>query len=196
MQIKQLRKLNNMTQKELADKLSLTPKAISFYEKEQRFPSKDILLKMSKIFEVSIDYILGNDSQETKGIMIPVLGRVSAGIPLETVTDILDYEEIPKEWASKGEYFALKIKGDSMFPRIVENDVVIVKKQSDVDSGDIGVVLINGEDATVKKIKTVDSGIFLIPLNQLYEPIFYTNEDIEKLPISILGKMVELRGKF
>ena len=98
--------------------------------------------------------------------------------------------------ASQGEHFALKIKGQSMEPRIFEDDVVIVKKQDDCDSGDIAVVLVNGNEATVKRIKKRPEGLMLIPNNPAYEPMFYSNEEIENLPVRIIGKVVELRGKF
>jgi repressor LexA len=125
-----------------------------------------------------------------------VLGEIAAGIPIEAVTDIIDYEEIPEAMARDGEYFALKIKGGSMEPRMLEGDVVIVRKQSMVDTGDIAVVLVNGDSATVKKVKIMPEGIMLIPLNPAYETMFYPKEDVERLPVQILGKVVELRGKF
>lgn len=132
-----------------------------------------------------------------KGVKIPVLGKVVAGIPLEAVEEILDYEEITPELAATGEFFALQIRGRSMEPRMLEGDVVIVKRQDDVESGDVAIVLVNGDEATVKKIKKMDTGITLIATNtSVYEPHFYSNEEIKTLPVQILGKVVELRGKF
>ena len=84
-----------------------------------------------------------------------------------------------------------------MEPRILEGDVVIVKRQPDVESGKIAVVLVNGNEATLKRVKKQKEGITLIATNiSIYEPHFYTNEEIEKLPVQILGEVVELRGKF
>lgn len=128
-------------------------------------------------------------------IKIPVLGYVRAGIPIDAVEEVLDYEEISEEMARQGEYFALQIKGDSMEPRIQEGDVVIVRQQSDIDSGDIAVVLVNGNDATVKKFVKHENGVSLVAFNAKYEPMFYTPKEIQELPVSILGKVVELRGK-
>lgn len=130
------------------------------------------------------------------GIKIPVLGYVRAGMPMEAVEEIIDYEEISEEMARQGEYFGLQIKGDSMEPRIKEGDVVIVRKQSDVISGDIAVVMVNGEDATVKKIVKHENGISLLPFNQAYAPLFYTQDEAVSLPVEIIGRVVELRGKF
>ena len=128
---------------------------------------------------------------------IPVLGDVAAGLPIEVVTDILDYEEISPELTKDGsEYFALRIKGDSMEPKISDGDVVIVRKQEDVDSGQIAIVCVNGENATCKKVMKQSGGILLQPLNPSFTPTFYTTEDILKLPVTILGRVVELRAKF
>jgi repressor LexA len=129
-------------------------------------------------------------------VWIPVLGRVAAGLPIEAVEYIEDYEEITLDMATGGEHFALRITGDSMEPRMKENDVVIVRKQSDCNDGDVAVVIVNGEDATIKRIKKRPEGIMLIPSNPRYEPMFFSNEDVQKLPIAVIGKVVELRAKF
>ena len=160
--------------------------------------------KIASYFGVSVDYLLGNESvsdgppapSRPGSKWIPVLGKVAAGTPIEAVEDILDYEEIDAQTAASGEHFALQIKGQSMEPRIKDGDVVIVRRQDDCDSGDIAVVLVNGDEATVKRIKKEPAGIMLIPSNPSYEPKFYSNAEIENLPVKILGKVVELRAKF
>lgn len=167
-------------------------------------PRAKNLKKIADFFGVSPEYLLSepiDDSTEppvpkNKGVKIPVLGKVQAGIPVEAVEEILDYEEIPESMARHGDYFGLIIRGDSMFPKMVEDDVVIVRKQSNCDSGDIAVILVNGEDATVKKIKKTANGISLIPLNPAFDIVHYSNSEIENLPVSIVGKVVELRRKF
>lgn len=120
-----------------------------------------------------------------------------AGIPIEAVEEILDYEEITPELAATGEFFALQIKGDSMEPTLRDGDVVIVKKQPTVDSGDIAIVLVNGNDATVKEVKESTAGITLIGHNvAVYTPQFYSNKEIQNLPVQIIGKVVEMRRTF
>lgn len=131
-----------------------------------------------------------------KALRIPVLGNVAAGIPIEAIENIIDYEEISEEMAHSGEFFALKIKGDSMEPRICDGDVVIVRKQNYAESGDLVIVLVNGDSATCKKLAKFPSGIRLIPFNQTYEPIFYSNEEIENKPVRIIGRVVENRQKY
>lgn len=206
LKLKKLRENRGMTQAELGKALDISPSAIGMYEQGRRIPDISTLKKISSFFSVSVDYLiennLQNDANKTppssgKGVCIPVLGRVVAGIPIEAVEEILDYEEITPELAATGEFFALKIRGHSMEPRMMEGDVVIVRKQEDVESGDVAIVLVNGNEATVKRVKKQEEGITLIATNtSVYEPHFYSNKEIKNLPVQILGKVVELRGKF
>ncbi len=127
---------------------------------------------------------------------IPVLGDVAAGIPIEAITDVVDYEEIDGALAATGEFFGLRIKGDSMEPRMRDGDVVIVRKQDSAETGDTVVVLVNGDSATVKKIKYGPDGISLIPTNPVHDVQFYSCADVERLPVRVIGKVVELRAKY
>ena len=195
--IYELRKQNGLSQQKLAEILNVHQTAVSQWEKGRTNPDMSILQAMSKYFKVSIDYILNNNStQEKQGIHIPVLGRVAAGVPITAAENIIDYEEIEEELSKTGEFFALKIHGSSMEPRFCKGDVVIVRQQSDVDSGNIAIVLINGEDATCKKVIKQTDGIMLVSINSNYAPMYYTNKEIETLPVKILGKVIELRAKF
>ena len=132
-----------------------------------------------------------------KGVVINVLGRVAAGIPIEAITDIIDTEEISQELARTGDFFGLQIHGDSMEPRMYDGDVVIVRQQDDAESGDIVIALVNGNDATCKRLTKYAGGISLVSLNSAkYEPMVFSNQEIEEKPVRIIGKVVELRGKF
>lgn len=201
--LKRLREEKEMTQAELGKALEISPSAIGMYEQGRRTPDIPTLKKIASYFNVSLDYLLGNapgkavqQQSAGRGVRIPVLGRVVAGIPIEAVEEILDYEEITPELAATGEFFALKIRGHSMEPRMMEGDVVIVRRQDDVDSGDVAIVLVNGDEATVKRVKKQEEGITLIATNtSVYEPHFYSNKEIAELPVRILGRVVELRGK-
>lgn len=137
-----------------------------------------------------------NVSKRKAGIKIPVLGHVAAGVPITAVEEVLGYEEIEEGLASTGDFFGLQIKGNSMEPRISEGDVVIVRKQNDIESGDIAIVLVNGDDATCKRVLKHGDGISLISLNPAYPPRVYTAEEIRSLPIQIIGRVMELRAKF
>ena len=178
---------------------------LSQYVNGKSNPDNEKIFLLSKVFDVSEAWLLGYDvprnkieinEEENQGIKIPVLGTVPAGIPITAVEDIIDYEEIPKTWENQGEFFGLKIKGDSMYPTLENGDVVIVRKQSTADNGDTVIVMVNGDDATCKRYERSDTGIMLIPNNNAYSPTFYTNEEIESLPLTIIGKVVELRRKF
>ena len=204
--LKQLRNEKKINQRELANFLKVAPSTISMYESGQREPNFEVLESLADFFNVDLNYLLGKsdkttklmieDSQPPQGLQIPVLGNVAAGIPISAVEDILDYEEIPLSWQSQGEFFALRIKGDSMQPKIDDGDVVIVRQQSDANSGDTVIALVNGDDATCKKLQKTDNGIMLVSTNPNYLPMFFTNEEILTKPVVILGKVVELRSKF
>lgn len=196
--LRELRNQHNVTGEELGKAISVSKNAISNWENNRRMPDNETVKAIAEYFEVSTDFLLGVvSSNQGKGIPIPVLGRVVAGIPLEAVEEILDYEEISPELAKTGDFFALEIRGTSMEPRIVEGDIVVVKKQNDIESGDIAVVLINGEEATIKQVIKQDGGILLNAYNpSVYQPTFYSYSQIKTLPVEIIGKVVELRGKF
>lgn len=266
--LKKLRAAHGYTQMEVAEMLGVQRPTYSRYESGERQPDYETLIKLSKIFGASIDYIVGKTDfsaeenrricqnvirlwetienppnpenivdivkpfqqiqkseyqftyealdqfatyfgvgvdvltaepvslQKAKGIKIPVLGQVAAGIPMEAIENIVDYEEISESMAAGGEYFGLKIKGSSMEPRIKEGDVVIVRQQPEVESGDVAIVMVNGECATCKKVLFANDGITLLPYNPVFEPMFYSSEQVNELPVRIIGKVVELRGKF
>ena len=165
---------------------------------ESSVPRETTLIKIAEYFGVSTEYLKGNETTvvSNKGIKIPVFSQVAAGIPISAIEDIIDYEEITEEMKKDNEFFGLVIKGDSMEPKISTGDVVIVRKQNTIENGEIAIVLINGEEGTCKKIKKTPEGVMLISSNPAYEPIFYTNKQIEELPVQIVGKVVELRAKF
>lgn len=187
------------SQADLAKLLFVNQTAVSQWERGVTTPSPPILLKLSQLYGVSTDYLLGKNTSTDgkKGVNIPVLGDVAAGIPIEAVENIVDYEEIDTAMASNGKYYGLRIKGSSMEPRIREGDVVIVRQQEDADTGDTAVVLVNGESATVKRIKKEpDGGLWLLPNNPAYDPQHYSPAEVAEKPVRIIGKVVELRGKF
>jgi len=196
--------IRNINAADLSRITKIPEATISQYKKGLYEPKQKRLELVAKVLNVSVAWLMGYDDVEMephikerpKGIKILVLGRVAAGIPLEANEEIIDYEEITPEMARQGEHFALQIDGDSMEPRMTKGDVVIVRKQPDVDSGKVAVVLINGQDATVKKVIKQETGICLVSTNPNYEPKFFNIEEIINMPITILGRVVELRAKF
>lgn len=200
--IKELRLKKGLTQEELGKIIGVGKAAIHKYEAGHVENLKRAnIAKLAEALETTPSYLMGFDDNErgsfATGVKIPVLGRVAAGIPLQAIQEIEDYEEISKEMADKAEYFALRIKGESMEPKFNDGDVVIIRRQDDVESGEIAVVIVNGLDATVKRVMKQDNGIMLVASNQsVFPPKFYDNKAIEELPVRILGKVVELRAKF
>ncbi len=201
--LKKLREQSGVSQKKLAEEIHVSQQTVGSWEVNRTTPNPDLMNRVADYFNVSLDYLLGrettNSSKEKTrrvGVKIPVLGYVPAGIPFEAVEDILDYEEISPEMARNGEHFALKIKGDSMIPDIKNGDIVIVRVQPDVESGETAIVKVNGDDATCKRVVKHKTGISIVANNPNYEPIFFTNKEIEELPVTVVGKVVELRRSF
>lgn len=198
--IKQARMKAQISQDELAKRLGYKSRStIAKIESGENDLTQKKVAAFAKALNVSIDFLMDGNGNEnnSQGVRIPVLGRIVAGIPLEAIEEIEDYEEIPRKMAASGEFLALRIKGRSMEPKLTEGDIVIVRKQEDVDSGDTAIVLVNGDEATVKQIKKTEAGIMLIGFNvEVYQPHFYSNEQIEALPVRIIGKVVESRHKW
>ena len=213
--IRELR--GDMSLRDFAKKCDISHTTIDNLEKGFDFrtkkPTQAKLTTVQKIADacgVPVSYIIGEDhgnpkfdiqhftetAPRKKGIKIPVLGNVAAGIPLEAITDVDDYEEISEAMAAGGEYVALRIHGDSMEPRMQEGDVVIVRVQDTIESGETAIVMVNGDEATCKRVKITPDGIMLISNNPDYEPMFYSRKQVEELPVRIFGKVVELRAKF
>ena len=195
--IKLAREDLKLTKRELAKRIGVHESSINKYEKGLVDIPLSKISELSRVLNVTEAYLMGwEDEQKPQGLQIPVLGNVAAGIPISAVEDILDYEEVPQSWENQGEFFALRIKGDSMQPKMDDGDVVIVRQQSDANSGDTVIALVNGDDATCKRLEKTDNGIMLVSTNAKYPPMFFTNEEIVTKPVVILGKVVELRSKF
>lgn len=195
--IKNRRKELGLSADNVAEALGISRATLYRYESAdiEKLPTT-ILEPLSKILHCSPAYLMGwSELTKKKGIVINVLGRVAAGIPIEAIEEVIDTEEISEDLAHTGTFFGLQIHGDSMQPRICEGDVVIVRQQEDAETGDIVIALVNGDDATCKRLKKYHDGIELIPNNPTYEPLFFSNEEINSKPVRIIGKVVELRAK-
>ena len=200
--IKEGMELRQLKQSDLVEMTGISKGALSSYISGRYVPKQTNIYLISKALNVNESWLMGNDVpmerniSTKKGVVIPALGRVAAGIPIEAIEDVIDTEEITDEMAKTGTHFGLQIHGDSMEPRMCEGDVVIVRHQDDAESGDIVIATVNGADATCKRLRKYRDGIELISNNPAYKPMFYSNEEIEQKPVRIIGKVVELRGKF
>ena len=171
---------------------------LNHIETRGSIPSVAKVQMLADYLGVTTSELLGETaSSSPTGIRIPVLGTIPAGIPIEAVEDILDWEEIPAAWASGDrQYYGLRVKGDSMYPRYLEGDTVILQKEKTCESGDDCAVLVNGDEATLKQVMIRgDGSLELRPSNPAYPPRIYTPAEVESLPVQIIGVVVELRRK-
>lgn len=215
--IKEYRTRHEMSQRAFASKTTLSPSYINTLEKiynpktgKPYSVTTDVADEIATAMGISIEELLskltGNqeftlntsktDELGNPVVSIPLLGIVKAGYDYLAEENWIGSVDINKRLADTGDFFALKIHGDSMFPVLVEDDIVIVKKQDDFDNGDIVVALINGNEATVKKGKKSDSSILLQPLNTNYEPLIFTKEEMETIPVKIIGIVKKLDREF
>lgn len=199
--IKKLRTELGWNQEYVANQLQISVPALSRYESGTYEPkSLSIVHDFAKLYNVSTDYLLGLDveySEPSKNTaIIHVYGTIPAGIPMECIEDIIDTEEISLNLL-KGdkEFFGLKIKGTSMSPTYLDGDTIILEKVEDCESGQDCVVMVNGNDGTFKRVFKNETGIILQPLNYEFQPMIYTNKQIEELPIRIIGVAREIRRK-
>jgi repressor LexA len=215
--IKELRLNNKLTLLELAEKLGVSESTVQRYESGRIVNIKyDTMEKLANILGVEPDYLMGwNDRQRAsveinnakernffhnklfKDGTIPVLGTVPCGSPMQALDliDMNDVVEIEKSLSQTGEYYGLRAKGTSMLPKIEEGDIMIIHAQSNIESGQVAIVRVNGDEATCKRIKKYRDGVELIGINPTFEPRFFSNEEIISKPVEIVGRVIEVRSK-
>ena len=207
--LKKIRKSKDLSLRQVDYKSDVSFSHLSMIENGSRKPSPLTLKELAKIY--NLDYIdlyekagyldlaekerLGTKNPSSSAVVF-VYGTIPAGIPMECIEDIIDTEEISADMLKwDKQYFGLKKKGNSMEPDYLDGDVIIFQKQDDCENGDDCVVMVNGNDGTFKRVFKNENGIILQPLNPTYSPMVYSNEEIEKLPVRILGVFEELRRK-
>jgi repressor LexA len=191
------RKAKGFTQEKMAGLISVSRQAYSTYETGTRDPDTQTLFLIANVLGVSVDYLLDKkqQAQNSSTRLIPLLGTVPAGTPIEAIEDIEDYIDIYPRFVKHGELFALRVQGDSMEPDLHHGDIVIIEKQEFVENGDVAVVRVNGEDVTLKRVKLTARGLMLIPSNPAYDPVYFDSDQIATLPVTIIGKVIELRRR-
>jgi len=218
--LKKALEMKNMKPVDLANKTGINKSLISNYLSGSFKAKQDKLTIMAEVLDVSEGWLMGFDvdmdrdwfddkdpselsidnaryiEATTKTIKIPLLGKVPAGIPIEAIEDTLGFVEIPASMLKGGnDYFALKVEGDSMYPEYMSGDTIIVKQQSDCETGDDCIVMVNGDDATFKRVIKQNKSLILKPLNNNYEPYSFDEYDIMTKPVRIIGIAVEVRRK-
>lgn len=196
--LKKLRKERNLKQDELATILGISPSAIGMYERNQREPDDEMKLKIANFFDVSVAYLMNetdikkqNDILGHNKNLLPVLGTVKAGYNALADENIIDYIDPAMNLPDPKNYFGLVVKGDSMAPLFDEGDYLIIHKvDNDFDTNNIGIILIGSEEATIKKVVKTNTGIELHAFNPYYPVKRFTYEEMEKLPVKIVGVVV------
>lgn len=184
------------TRQDMCEALGVKYTTFTDWVKGNSYPRIDKIELMANYFGIDKSDLVEDKQARKKGTVINVVGRVAAGIPIEAIEEIIDTEEISESLAKTGDFFGLKIRGDSMEPRMCEGDVVIVRKQDDAENGDIVIAMVNGDEATCKRLMKYQTGISLISFNPKYDPMQFSNEEIETKPVKIIGKVVENRQKY
>lgn len=202
--IKQLRKEHKLTQEELGSKIGVQKAAIQKYEKGTVTNiKKESLLKLAQILDTTPEYILGWDTAPSNlepvdtadFVRVPVVGHAAAGTSCFADNDIIDYETVQKSDVLGSEQYAfLRVVGDSMYPMLMENDLVLVRCQTSVDSGSLAVVIVDGEDGVIKRVVYGDNFIELQSINPMYPPRRFEGSDV--LRIQVFGLVREVKRKF
>lgn len=187
--LRELRENRSLLQSDLADFLGISTPAYSYYENGKREMTTTTATKLANFFNVSVDYLLGEDRKDKK--LLPVLGVVKAGYDYLAEENIIDYIDPHMEISDPENYFGLLVKGDSMEPFISEGDYLILKKtDGDFESNCIGIVRINGEEGTVKKIVKTQEGIELHAFNPYYPVKKFTYKEMQDLPVDVVATLV------
>lgn len=184
-------------QPDIAEVLGVTKSAVNSYFTGTKMPRMDRIKKLAEHFGCNVSDLIDDKTVEDQitAVAIPVLGTVPAGIPIEAIQDILGYEEIPKIMADTGEFFCLRVEGNSMYPLLYSGETIVIKKQETADNGDIVVALVDNEETTVKRLKKVSDGIILEAENPEYNSLYFNEKQIQNEKVKIIGKAVESRKK-
>lgn len=216
--IKEYRTRNKLSQRAFAARTSLSPSYINTLEKiynpktgKPYSVTTDVAMELSKAMFINIEdllnmldknqeFIVNNAKVDSFGnpvVSIPILGIVKAGYDYLAQENWIGTIDVETSLVGNGkDFIALKVHGDSMSPTLIEDDIVIIKKQDDFENGDIVVAIINGDEATIKKGKKSDAGILLQPLNNAYEPLIFTYDEMKTIPVTIVGIVKQLKREF
>lgn len=194
-------KLNNKDRNDLSRDLDLPYTTITSWCKGEFYPRIDKIQLLANYFNIQKADLV--ESKETLDMIgnpvtsIPILGTVKAGYDYLAQENWIGTIDVETSLVGNGkEYFALKVRGDSMSPVLIEDDIVVIKKQNDFENGDIVVAIINSDEATIKKGKKTDSSITLQPLNTAYDPLVFTYNEIKSIPVTIIGIVKQLKREF
>ena len=197
--------LRNIKPIELSEKTGIDKSKISSYMSGRYKAKQDGVYLLAKALDVNEAWLMGLDVpmerikddifkkigaiplSDIETVKIPILGKVKAGYDYLVQENIIDYIAFKIDGSDKENYYALYVIGDSMEPLFDDGDIVIVHKQDDFNNGDNCVILINGDEATIKKVYKGTTGIELKAVNPYYPPRIFTEEEIRDLPVKVIG---------
>ena len=193
--------IRNMKQVDLVEKTGLDKTLLSKYLSGISNARQDKLTALAEALQVNEIWLMGYDIpmesipiKNIEKIKIPVLGTVKAGYDYLAQENIIGYESIDNV-SDPENYYALQVTGNSMEPLFSDGDIAIVHKQDNFDSGNTCIILVNGEEATVKKVVRMDDGIDLIAMNPYYPVRQFSKNEMNEIPVKIIGKVVEARKR-
>lgn len=205
--LKFLREKKGLSQNKLGSLIGVNQTTIARWEDDNRVPTIDNAIDVANALDIPLSDLLGTDLRfdnaipielDDNTVNIPVLGVIKAGIPIEAQQDIIEYIEIPKRWTLGGrKFYGLKISGDSMYPKYDENDIVIFEQLEDMSIANNKdcAVMVNGDDATFKKVLVNEQGVVLVPYNMAYDMLMFSPQDVIDKPVRIIGIAREKRTK-
>ena len=192
--------INKKTRAEACKDLEIPYSTFTDWCNANIYPRIDKIELLANYFDIKKSDLVENKEKTDKlgnpVVEIPILGTVKAGYDYLAQENWIGTIDIDKKLADSGEFFALKVKGDSMAPVLIEDDIVIIKKQDDFENGDIVVAIVNGNEATIKKGKKSESKILLQPFNTNYDPLIFTEEEMDTIPVRIVGTVKQLKREF
>lgn len=192
--------INKKTRAEACKDLEIPYSTFTDWCNANIYPRIDKIELLANYFDIKKSDLVENKAKTDKlgnpVVEIPILGTVKAGYDYLAQENWIGTIDIDKKLADSGEFFALKVKGDSMAPVLIEDDIVIIKKQDDFENGDIVVAIVNGDEATIKKGKKSESKILLQPFNTNYDPLIFTEEEMDTIPVRIVGIVKQLKREF
>ena len=212
--LKGCRLRKNLSLEEVANKIGTTSRQLSLWENGHDY-NLDIetTLKLSELYNVDFNWLAGSNINnegisdnlqelnkaiplsELNKIEIPVLGIVKAGYDYLADENIIGHVFLDFKPSDPENYYALQVTGDSMEPLFSDGDIAIVHKQDSFDSGNTCIVLINGDEATVKKVVRMDDGIDLIAMNPYYPVRHFNKNEMDEIPVKVIGKVIEARKR-
>ena len=211
--LKELRESKGLSTREVYELSKVSNSYLSLVENGHRRASAVVLKKLAPVY--GVDYLdlyvkagyadLVKEEQRNKlnpiplselnKIEIPMLGIVKAGYDYLADENIIGHVFLDFKPSDPENYYALQVTGDSMEPLFSDGDIAIVHKQDNFDSGNTCIVLINGDEATVKKVVRMDDGIDLIAMNPYYPVRHFNKNEMAEIPVKIIGKVIEARKR-